>query len=453
MKNSRLCYNKRKSCERKEEKDMQFFRLQIGCLLVILYIVMTYIRETWRENTPRNRYFNGLLVVAPCAVFFDGLTAWTVNHIPIVPDVWNRAAHLLFFIFMDLTIIVTAEYMYDQLLGFRQKSKEKRILQIPGIVSLALIIAGIGQLNFLEGKTTFYSMGFSVYVCFGTLLLYYGAISVIIITRYRFLSKDKIFGTLSFIVIVGIILAVQIRFPEVLLTAICPTLLVLGIYIDFENPFIRKVTIHHEEMIDGFATMVESRDNNTGGHIKRTRAYVNLILDKMKNDKHYHQILDKDYLTNVSNAAPLHDIGKIATPDSILQKPGKLTDDEYAVMKEHAAEGGKIILHTFCDLDNIEFRRIAYEVARFHHEKYNGKGYPEGLKGEQIPLHARIMAIADVFDAVSQKRCYRDAMPLEQCFAIIEKGMGSDFDPQLAKIFLDAKDEVQQLVKAYHAEG
>lgn len=154
-------------------------------------------------------------------------------------------------------------------------------------------------------------------------------------------------------------------------------------------------------------------------------------------------------MENVSNAAPLHDIGKIATPDSILQKPGKLTDDEYKSMKEHATEGGKIILQIFYNMDDAKFRQIAYEIARFHHEKYNGRGYPDGLVGEQIPLHARIMAIADVFDAVSQKRCYRETMTLEDSFSIIEKGIGTDFDPHLAQIFLDHKDEVVKLMKQF----
>lgn len=206
-------------------------------------------------------------------------------------------------------------------------------------------------------------------------------------------------------------------------------------------------------MLDGFATMVEKRDYNTGGHIKRTRAYVNLLLEKMRDDRYYRNILNKDYMLNVIHAAPLHDIGKIATPDSILQKPGKLTAAEYEIMKQHAATGGDIILQTFYNLDDADFRQIAYEVARFHHEKFNGKGYPDGLAGEQIPLHARIMAIADVFDAVSQKRCYRDAMPLEESFSIIEKGSGSDFDPRLVKIFLDAKEEVKELMEAIERKG
>ena len=160
-----------------------------------------------------------------------------------------------------------------------------------------------------------------------------------------------------------------------------------------------------------------------------------------------------DYMENVINAAPLHDIGKVSTPDSILQKPGKLTDEEFGIMKQHAAAGGDIILHSFRDLSNGEFRQIAYEVARHHHEKYNGRGYPDGLKGEEIPLHSRVMAIADVFDAVSQKRCYRDAMPIEECFSIIEKGIGTDFDPNIAGIFLDASDEVLALMKAGQKNG
>ena len=427
---------------------MQHVKLQLGCLLVVLYIVITYVRETMREKIPCNKYFDALLGVAPWAVFFDGLTAWTVNHLDIVPEWFNRVAHLLFFVLMDITIIVTAEYMYDQVVGFRKK-KENILLAIPGMLMIALTIAGIGQLHYIEGKTTWYSMGISVYTSFATLILYYGVILFFMISRHRFLSKNKILGTLSYIVIAGTILIVQVIFPEVLLTSIFPTILLLGIYIDFENPSIRKITLHKDEMIDGFATMVESRDNNTGGHIKRTRAYVDLILKKMRHDRKYHEILNKDYATNVRNAAPLHDIGKISTPDSILQKPGKLTEEEYAIMKQHAATGGDIILHTFKDLDNAEFRKIAYEVARYHHEKYNGKGYPEGLKGEEIPLHARIMAIADVFDAVSQKRCYRDAMPVDECFAIIEKGIGADFDPGLARLFLEAREEVEQLMSAY----
>lgn len=426
---------------------MQYVKLQIGCLLVIAYLIVTYVRATFRESVIRNKLFDLLMIVAPWAVFFDGLTSWTVNHIESIPVWINKFGHLFFLVFMDLTIIVTALYMYDQIVGFCKTHRQKNLLLlIPGIVSLILIAAGINQLEYIQGKTTFYSMGFSAKVCFVSLFFHYGVILYLVVTRHKYLATEKKIGTVSIIVIVGIILVAQIVFPEILLSAVCPTILLLGIYVEFENPAIKKLTLYNENMVESFANLVENRDSNTGGHIKRTRAYVNLILHKMRHDKRFQDVINKDYLINVSNAAPLHDIGKIATPDYILQKPGKLTDEEFAIMKKHAACGGEIIQDTFKNLDDADFQKIAYEVARFHHEKYNGKGYPEGLSGEQIPLHARIMAVADVFDAVSQKRCYRDAMPLDQCFSIIEKGSGTDFDPQIVEIFLDSKDEVVGLM-------
>lgn len=426
---------------------MQYVKLQVGCLIIILYVIVTYVKAADRRHIPCNKLYDALMVVTPWAVFFDGLTAWTVNHIDSVPDIVNRLAHLLFFVFMDLVIIITALYMYDQTIGLSKQNRKKNwLLLVPGVVSLVLIVAGIGQLKYLHGQTTNYSMGFSVYVCFGTLFFYYGIILYLLIARHRFLPKEKKLGTASIIIIVGTILMLQIIYPEALLTSICATILLVGIYVDFENPSIRRLTVYNDSMVEGFATMVENRDDNTGGHIRRTRAYVNLMMHKMRHDKRYEGIVNKDYLVNVSNAAPLHDIGKIATPDRILQKPGKLTDEEYAVMKEHAARGGEIILNTFKDIDSPEFQKIAYEVARFHHEKYNGKGYPDGLSGEQIPLHARVMAIADVFDAVSQKRCYREAMPINQCFDIIAKGSGTDFDPYLTQMFLGSRAEIEQLM-------
>lgn len=169
---------------------------------------------------------------------------------------------------------------------------------------------------------------------------------------------------------------------------------------------------------------------------------------KSIHDRVIHEI-QKVYaiLKEMVMAAPMHDVGKIAIPDVILQKPGKLTAEEFGVMKTHAAKGGEIIKDTFKSMSDEEYEKIAYQVARFHHEKWNGKEYPEGLSRKGIPLCARIMAVADVFDAVSAKRCYRDAMPLEQCFAIIENGNGQDFDPYIADVFLDKKEEITKIVE------
>ena len=141
----------------------------------------------------------------------------------------------------------------------------------------------------------------------------------------------------------------------------------------------------------------------------------------------------------------MHDIGKIAIPDAVLQKPGKLTAEEYETMKTHAARGGQIIRETLGHLGDSSHAEVSYEVATHHHEKWNGSGYPDGLEGNQIPLCARIMAVADVFDAVSANRCYRAALPLERCFRIITEGSGRDFDPVIAGVFLDMKDKVRRV--------
>lgn len=207
------------------------------------------------------------------------------------------------------------------------------------------------------------------------------------------------------------------------------------------------LAIYHEEMVMGFATLVENKDGSTGGHIKRTTEYVKLLAEELRKRGHYKETLTKAYIKNLCMAAPMHDIGKIAVPDVILQKPGRLTEEEFTQIKLHAENGGRIIQETFGHLQNEEYTKIAYEVARFHHEKWNGRGYPEGLKRKEIPLSARIMAVADVFDAISEKRCYRDAMSMDQCFDIILEGSGQDFDPIIAEVFLDCREQVEKIHK------
>lgn len=198
----------------------------------------------------------------------------------------------------------------------------------------------------------------------------------------------------------------------------------------------------NKDMVLGFANLVESRDESTGGHVKRTSRYVELLARELEKRGIYKDIVNAEFITNLVSAAPMHDIGKMSIPDHILQKPGKLTDEEYAIMKTHAENGGRIIKQTFSHIGDDNYRQMVYEVARYHHEKWNGKGYPEGRSKQEIPLAARIMAVADVFDAVSQKRCYREAIPVEECFNIIEKGSGSDFEPQLVDAFLGMKDKI-----------
>ena len=193
------------------------------------------------------------------------------------------------------------------------------------------------------------------------------------------------------------------------------------------------------------ADMVESRDQCTGDHVRKTAAYTDLIMREMKKEGIYTDQLTDEFMHDVVNSAPLHDIGKIQVSDTILNKPGKLTDEEFEIMKTHTTAGAEVIAHamTIVSEEDTGYLKEAMNLAHYHHEKWNGKGYPEGLKGEEIPLSARIMAVADVFDALVSKRSYKDGFPFEKAMAIIEEGSGSHFDPKVAGAFINASDEVR----------
>ena len=200
----------------------------------------------------------------------------------------------------------------------------------------------------------------------------------------------------------------------------------------------QKIINIQDSIITGIASMVESRDNSTGDHIRRTSEGVRIFVDQIKKHSEYSN-LDPTFCLNVVKAAPLHDLGKIAVDDSILKKPGKFVPEEYDEMKEHASKGAEIVAGVLRQVDDKDFKIIAINVAHYHHERWNGKGYPEGLAGEQIPLEARIMAFADVFDALVTKRCYKEAIGYDEAFEMMEKDFGQHFDPELGKVFLECK--------------
>lgn len=202
----------------------------------------------------------------------------------------------------------------------------------------------------------------------------------------------------------------------------------------------RHIVDMHDKLILGMATMVESRDNSTGGHIRRTSSVVNLLVQQMKN-------LPEDFKKNLIKAAPMHDIGKITIDDAILRKPGRITDEEFEKMKAHTSEGARIIHEILKDTDDDDFKVIAENVAHYHHEKWDGSGYPSGLKGDSIPLEARIMAIADVYDALVSKRVYKESYSFEKVNEIILEGMGTQFDPELMEMYKKARNGIEEYYK------
>ena len=198
----------------------------------------------------------------------------------------------------------------------------------------------------------------------------------------------------------------------------------------------------------GMAAMIEGRDNSTGGHIRRTSDVVKILLDEIEKDTSDDGIkLSKRFCHNLIKAAPMHDLGKIAVDDAILRKPGIYNSEEYEIMKIHAAEGARIVREILKETDDKEFKIIAENVAHYHHERWDGSGYPEGLKGEEIPIEARIMAVADVYDALVSKRFYKEKLSFEEADKIILEGMGQHFDKRLEKYYVAARPKLEEYYK------
>ena len=212
-----------------------------------------------------------------------------------------------------------------------------------------------------------------------------------------------------------------------------------------ENDLIQLVSIR------ALAHLAETRDPETGNHILRTQGYVRLMASHLKNHPRFNGLVTDHYIELIARSAPLHDIGKVGIPDSILTKPGPLTPEEWAIMRTHAKLGSDAIELAEQDVDQrVEFLCLAKEIAHWHHEKWDGTGYPDGLAGEAIPLSARIMAIADVFDALISKRVYKGAMPPEEARTIIAEGKGRHFDPDLTQIFLDDFPAFEAIAHRFH---
>ncbi len=209
----------------------------------------------------------------------------------------------------------------------------------------------------------------------------------------------------------------------------------------------QKLRDVQEKVIMGFANIIESRDFVTGGHIKRTSMYIDILIKGLVKENIYTDILTPSYISHIKLAAPLHDIGKVAVPDSILNKNGRFTYEEFEIMKQHTVLGAQILDDTLSGLDDLEYYRLAKELALYHHEKWDGSGYPEGLSNIDIPLCARIMAVVDVFDALVSKRPYKQSYPVSTVYKIIQNESGKQFDPLLVRCFVKVRSQIEQVVR------
>ena len=207
----------------------------------------------------------------------------------------------------------------------------------------------------------------------------------------------------------------------------------------------RKLSEIQSHIISGMANLIESRDTDTGEHVNRTSRYVKVIAEEAREQGVYADIITDHFIILLYTLAPMHDVGKIVVSDQILKQPRRLTNEEFEVMKKHAKDGGAVVKKILDGITDEEYIHFAADIATYHHERWDGTGYPLGLKEEAIPLAARIMAIADVFDALISKRCYKDAYPIEEAFEIIKSESGTHFDPKLVDVFLSNKEKIIEL--------
>ena len=217
-------------------------------------------------------------------------------------------------------------------------------------------------------------------------------------------------------------------------------------YIEDVNEKNRIIMKMQTGLILVLADMVEGRDQDTGDHVRKTAAYVGVIAKELQREGRFPDILTDEYIEDIIASAPLHDIGKISVPDRVLNKNGKLDDDEYEIMKSHTTAGAEIINRAITEVsEGTGYLQEAANLAHYHHEKWDGSGYPEHLKKEEIPLSARIMAVADVFDALVSRRCYKKPLSYDVAIGIIKDGAGKHFDPEVVRAFLSIEDQVREI--------
>lgn len=212
----------------------------------------------------------------------------------------------------------------------------------------------------------------------------------------------------------------------------------------------REVSAIQDVTILVMASLAETRDSDTGNHIRRTQYYVKALAEKLKNHPRFSHILTDQMIETLFKSAPLHDIGKVGIPDHILLKPGKLTPEEFEIMKTHTTLGRDAIEHAESRLGmEVEFLNIAKEIAYFHQEKWDGSGYPTGISGDEIPISARLMALADVYDALISRRVYKEGMPHEKAISIILEGKSSHFDPDVVDAFIELHEQFKAIAERF----
>ena len=340
-------------------------------------------------------------------------------------------------------------------LGLHKTAKKALWLFVPHAV-MEIISAPFGWIFFFDNEGYHRGDLFTIYSAFYFLSLLYLMISMLIVGK-KFKHRDGMTIVLIVLTLITGILPVTFLGIHTAYISIGMSACLCYIYYndlvqeDMHTELIanqKKITDMQEQMISGLAGIIESRDVNTGQHVARTRELVKLISEGAIKEGVYTDVINDEYVHLIYTLSPMHDVGKIVVSDTVLNKPAKLTPEEFEQMKTHASSGGAVVGQILSGITDESYFKFASDLAKYHHEWWDGTGYPEGLKGEEIPLCARIMAIADVYDALISERCYKKALPKDEALAIIKEESGTHFDPKLVDVFLKYIDDPASSVPA-----
>lgn len=355
-----------------------------------------------------------------------------------------------------MTIVTIIQFSLAPVLGVMflgalglKYQKKVAIIYLAISFFIEVLAAPFGWIFYFNDDGYFRGAFFIIYGIFYFISLLYLIIGMIVVGN-NFKNRDVLTIIMVLVILVAGVIPMTFFNLNVTYLAIAISSSICYIYYndlvqqDIQYEFRenqKKISSMQEHIISGLANLIENRDLETGEHITRTKKYVKLLAHHARLDGVYSDTIDDHYISLLYVLSPLHDIGKILVSDIILKKPGRLTEEEFDLMKKHAAGGGKVVRDLLMGVTDDEYIAFASDIATYHHERYDGKGYPRGLRGREIPLSARIMAIADVFDALTSKRCYKEALSFDEAIKIIKEESGTHFDPLLVEVFLNHKEE------------
>ena len=357
---------------------------------------------------------------------------------------------------IPLTVLTAIQFSLSPMLAVlfsgalglhRQARKASWFFILSALVQIVCV--PFGAIFYFNGDG--YSRGdyFFIYETLYILGMLYLVLSLILVGKH-FHHRDSLTIIMIVVVLLGGILPMTLFKINVAYVAIGISACLCYIYYndliqqDIKDELVsnqEKISEMQSHIISGLSNLIENRDTETGEHVSRTSKYVRIIAENAVKDGIYKDLIDERFISLLCSLAPLHDVGKIVVSDKILKKPGKLTPEEFDEMKKHAAAGSTVVKQILNGITDEDYNGFASDIAKYHHERWDGNGYPEHLAKDEIPLSARITAIADVYDALISERCYKKAMTPEEAINIIREESGTHFDPKLVEVFIRHKDE------------